>query len=79
MFTRSPVNAASYSAGFNPVGLFIDKVKAFEKPFEQMAPDKVKRLLTQQGVDVNKVDVAQSIHVSVTNSKDRLPLVHPSL
>jgi len=59
MFTRSPINASTYSASFNPVGLFVDKVKAFDKPFEQMPPDRVKRLLTEQGVDIAKVDPAQ--------------------
>ena len=59
MFTRSPINASSYSASFNPVGTFTDSVKAFNKPFSQMPPDKVKRLLVSHGVDLNKVDVAQ--------------------
>ena len=59
MFTRSPVNSATYGMSFNPVGTFIDKVNAFEKPFAQMAPDHIQRLLKNEGVDLNSgVDIA---------------------
>jgi hypothetical protein len=57
MFTRTPVNSLSYGAQFAPVGAFIDRVKRFDLPFEQQDFNKVKRLLTDEGVDIANVDV----------------------
>ena len=51
MFTRTPVNSLSYGASFEPVGMFIDKVNKFEKPFEQMPAAAVERLLKEEGID----------------------------
>lgn len=57
MFTRSPVNAAIYDSSFQPVGAFIDKTKKFELPFKDMPEGRVRQLLQEEGVDVNKANV----------------------
>ncbi len=56
MFTRTPVNAIKYGGSFQPVGVFIDKTKKFDLPFEQQPVDKITRLLQEEGVDLTKMD-----------------------
>ena len=59
MFTRTPVNMAVFDVQMDPVRAFTNKLNAFDKPFEQQGLDKVKRLLTKEGVDVNSgIDLA---------------------
>ena len=53
MFTKTPVNMAVFDAQMNPVQLFTDKLKKYKLPFEEQNVEKVKRLLTEEGVDVN--------------------------
>ena len=53
MFTRTPVNMAVFDAQMNPVQAFTNKLKKYDLPFEEQSVDKVKRLLTEEGVDVN--------------------------
>ena len=57
MFTRSPVNSLSYGASFQPVGAFIDKTNRFSLPVEEVPTEKLRRLLSQEGVDVRGTDV----------------------
>jgi hypothetical protein len=59
MFTKTPVNMAVFDIQMNPVQAFTNKLKRFDLPFEQQSVDKVKRLLQEEGVDLNTVDIAQ--------------------
>jgi len=54
MFTRSPINSLSYGASFQPVSAFTDKLRRFNKPFEEMPTAKIERLLAEEGVDLTK-------------------------
>ena len=44
---------AVYDAQMNPVQMFTDYLKKYDLPFEEQSVEKVKRLLTEEGVDVN--------------------------
>ena len=59
MFTKTPVNMAVFDMQMNPVQAFTNKLKKYDLPFEQQSVDKVKRLLQEEGVDLNTVDIAQ--------------------
>ena len=59
MFTKTPVNMAVFDMQMNPVQAFTNKLKRYDLPFEEQSVDKVKRLLTEEGVDLNTVDIAQ--------------------
>jgi hypothetical protein len=53
MFTKTPVNMAVFDMQMNPVQAFTNKLKKYDLPFEQQSADKVKRLLREDGVDIN--------------------------
>jgi len=55
MFTRTPVNMVSYGAEMNPVGAFTNKVNRFGAEFESLPAEKVKKLLTAEGVDIDTI------------------------
>ena len=60
MFTKTPVNMAVFDAQMDPIRALTDKLTKFEKPFEQQPVEAVKRMLTEEGVDINSgVDLAQ--------------------
>ena len=60
MFTKTPVNMAVFDAQMDPIRAFTNKLTKFEKPFEQQPVEAVKRMLTEEGVDLNSgVDIAQ--------------------
>jgi hypothetical protein len=54
LFTKTPVNILKFTASHNPVGLFIDQVNAFSRPFKEMPMDRVKELLTARGVPIDE-------------------------
>jgi hypothetical protein len=58
MFTKTPVNMAVFDAQMNPVQAFTNKLKRYDLPFEEQSVEKVRRLLQEEGVDLNNVDVA---------------------
>ena len=45
LFTKTPLNMATYFGSHNPVGMFIDKVNAFDKEFFEMSGQEVEQLL----------------------------------
>lgn len=51
LFTKTPLNMATYFGSHNPVGLFIDKVNAFDKEFFEMSGQEVEQLLSSRGID----------------------------
>ena len=51
LFTKTPLNMATYFGSHNPVGLFINKVNAFDRPFKQMSGVEVEQLLSSRGID----------------------------
>ena len=51
LFTKTPLNMATYFGSHNPVGLFIDKVNAFDKKFFEMGGEEVEKLLSSRGID----------------------------
>ncbi len=57
MFTKTPVNMAVFDVQMNPVQAFTNTLKRYDLPFEQQSLEKVKSLLTEEGVDLNAVDI----------------------
>jgi hypothetical protein len=58
MFTKTPVNSLIYGMKFRPTAAFIDKTRKFGKEFEELDYKHVERLLSGEGIDVTKVNVA---------------------
>jgi len=59
MFPRTSLNMMSFAASHSPAGLFLDKLNAFSKPFEQMDIDAVEKLLKTRGIKYNPANVEQ--------------------
>jgi len=51
LFTKTPLNMASYFVTHNPIGAFIDKLNAFDKKFGEMSGQQVEQLLSSRGID----------------------------
>ena len=57
LFTKTPLNMANYLFSQNPIGLFIDKVNAFDRPFAEMSGPDVEKLLTSRGIDYSMENI----------------------
>jgi hypothetical protein len=57
MFPRTAVNMLRFAGSHNPLGLFIDRLNAFKKPFAKMDGSEVERLLRANEVDVDAVNI----------------------
>lgn len=57
MFPRTAVNMLRFAGSHNPMGLFIDRLNSFSKPFAQMDGSEVERLLRANQIDVDSVNV----------------------
>ena len=57
MFPRTAVNMLRFAGSHNPMGLFIDRLNAFRKPFAQMDGSEVERLLRANQIDVDSVNI----------------------
>ncbi len=57
MFPRTAVNMLRFAGSHNPMGLFINRLNDFRKPFAQMDGSEVERLLRANQVDVDNVNV----------------------
>jgi hypothetical protein len=57
MFPRTAVNMLRFAGSHNPLGLFINKLNAFRKPFAKMDGSEVERLLRANEVDVDSVNI----------------------
>ena len=51
LFTKTPLNMATYFGSHNPVGAFIDQINAFDKQFAEMSGQEVEQLLSSRGID----------------------------
>jgi hypothetical protein len=61
LFTKTPLNMATYFGSHNPVGLFIDKLNAFDKAFSEMSGQEVERLLSSRGIDYS-METIESVY-----------------
>jgi len=50
MFTKTPMNAAAFTASSNPLGLFFNQLNKFKLPYDQMDGAVVEQLLKERGV-----------------------------
>ena len=57
MFPRTAINMLRFAGSHNPMGLFIDRLNSFKKPFAQMDGSEVERLLRANQVDVDSVNI----------------------
>lgn len=57
LFTKTPINAAAYTASHNPLGAFIGEVGVFRKKFSEMDGPKVEELLTKRGIKYDASNV----------------------
>ena len=57
MFPRTAINMLRFAGSHNPLGLFIDRLNAFRKPFAQMDGSEVERLLRSNQIDIDSVNV----------------------
>ena len=57
MFPRTAVNMLRFAGSHNPMGLFIDRLNAFSKPFAQMDGSEVERLLRANQIDIDSVNI----------------------
>jgi hypothetical protein len=64
LFTKTPLNMATYFGSHNPVGMFIDKVNAFDKEFFEMSGQEVERLLSSRGIDYSMESI-ESVYDTV--------------
>jgi hypothetical protein len=64
LFTKTPLNMATYFGSHNPVGMFIDKVNAFDKEFFEMSGQEVERLLSSRGIDYGMENI-ESVYNTV--------------
>jgi hypothetical protein len=64
LFTKTPLNMATYFGSHNPVGMFIDKVNAFDKEFFEMSGQEVERLLSSRGIDYSMESI-ESVYNTV--------------
>ena len=56
MFPRTAINMLRFAGSHNPLGLFVDRLNNFSKPFAEMDGSEVERLLRSNQIDLNKVD-----------------------
>ena len=64
LFTKTPINMATYFGSHNPVGAFIDKVNAFDKEFFEMSGQEVEQLLSSRGIDYSMENI-ESVYTTV--------------
>ena len=64
LFTKTPLNMATYFGSHNPVGAFIEKVNAFDKEFFEMSGQEVERLLSSRGIDYGMENI-ESVYNTV--------------
>jgi hypothetical protein len=64
LFTKTPLNMATYFGSHNPVGMFIDKVNAFDKEFFEMSGQEVEQLLSSRGIDYGMENI-ESVYNTV--------------
>jgi hypothetical protein len=64
LFTKTPLNMATYFGSHNPVGMFIDKVNAFDKEFFEMSGQEVEQLLSSRGIDYSMESI-ESVYNTV--------------
>jgi hypothetical protein len=57
LFTKTPLNMATYFGSHNPVGAFIDKVNAFDRNFAEMSGQEVEQLLASRGIDYSMENI----------------------
>ena len=56
MFPRTAINMLRFAGSHNPLGLFVNRLNDFRKPFAQMDGSEVERLLRANQIDINKVN-----------------------
>lgn len=64
LFTKTPLNMATYFGSQNPVGAFIDKFNAFGKEFNEMSGPEVEQLLSSRGIDYSLENI-ESVYNTV--------------
>ena len=64
LFTKTPLNMATYFGSHNPVGMFIDKINAFDKEFFEMSGQEVEQLLSSRGIDYTMENI-ESVYTTV--------------
>ena len=57
MFPRTAINMLRFAGSHNPLGLFINRLNDFKKPFALMDGSEVERLLRANQVDVDSVNI----------------------
>ena len=50
LFTKTPLNFMSYMGSQNPIGLFVNEMNAFSRPFAEMPAGQVSELLASRGI-----------------------------
>ena len=57
MFPKTTVNMMGFAGSHNPVGLFVDKLNKFDRPYSKMDGPEVEAVLTEYGEKVDGGDV----------------------
>ena len=50
LFTKTPINMMGFAASHSPMGLFIDQLEQFGRPFGEVPMDKMQQLLQSRGI-----------------------------
>ena len=56
MFPKTATNMLAFAGSHNPLGLFVDELNAFSKPYAEMATSDVDRLLLAREIDISTVN-----------------------
>jgi len=51
LFTKTPINMVKFMGSHNPIGLFVDQMNAFGKPFNELPLERVQELLSSRGIE----------------------------
>ena len=57
MFPRTAINMLRFAGSHNPLGLFVNRLNDFRRPFAQMDGSEVERLLRANQVDIDNVNI----------------------
>ena len=71
LFTKTPINMMGFAASHHPMGMFIDQLGQFSRPFDQIPADKARQLLEARGIpfDENAEIAYNSIRAEMKGRK----------
>jgi hypothetical protein len=71
LFTKTPINLVKFMGSHNPIGLFVDQMNAFGKPFNEMPLEKVQELLGSRGIEYSPETIQTSYNAVRNELKGR--------